>query len=76
MNRINEQSVTYTFQLGRTKPNQSYKRQFFFKSLQTNRQLKQYLLIIALVALSITGIAASVVIPLGTKLLIRIGLIG
>jgi len=76
MNRIKEQSVTYTFKLGRTKPNPNYKRQFFFESLQTNQQLRQYLLITALVALAITVIAASIVISLGTKLLFWIGLIG
>ena len=76
MKTNNKQPYTATYQMGAHKTNANYKWQFFIDSLQTNQQLRQYLLVTTLVALAVVIVAGSLLIPLGIKLIGWLGAIG
>lgn len=66
-------SKIYTYQLDRTKSNPNYKWEFFLNSLHNNHQFRHYLFITALIALVVSAIAASILVPLGIKLIGWVG---
>lgn len=71
-----KQPITYSYQLGKNKLNPNYKLEFFLNSLHTNHQFRHYLFITAIIALVISAIAVSILIPLGIKLIGWIGSMG
>jgi hypothetical protein len=73
MKTNNKQPITISYQLERNKSNSNYKWQFFLESLQTNQQLRHYLMVTALVALAVLLIASALLIPLTINIIGWIG---
>jgi hypothetical protein len=73
MKTNNKQPITISYQLERNKLNSNYRWQFFLESLQTNQQLRHYLMVTALVALAVLLIASALLIPLTINIIGWIG---
>ncbi len=76
MKTNNKQPITISYQLKRNKSNSNYRWQFFLESLQTNQQLRHYLMITALITLVTLLIASAVLIPVAIKVIGWISAIG